>query len=223
MPAEGLMGSVALVFAGGDPPPRRAVAGLPAVDLVVAADSGLHHADALGYRVDVVVGDLDSADPAAIDAAVARGASIVRHPEAKDATDLALALEVARDEGCARVVVVGGHGGRLDHFVANLLLLASPVLGGVDIEARVGDARVFVVRTRSELAGRPGDLCSLLPIGGPAIGVRTENLRYPLHGETLEPGSTRGVSNELLTSSASVALDSGVLLAILPLPERTTS
>ncbi|HEY7105666.1 MAG TPA: thiamine diphosphokinase [Acidimicrobiia bacterium] len=217
------MGSVALVFAGGDPPPPHATDGLPVADLIVAADSGLHHAIALGYRVDVVVGDLDSADPAALDAAVASGASIVRHPEAKDATDLDLALDVARREGCNRVIVVGGHGGRLDHFVANILLLASPRLARIDVEARVGDARVFVVRTRCELTGRPGDVCTLLPLGGPALGVRTENLRFPLRGETLDAGSTRGVSNQLLSSSASVALDAGVLLAILPPSEGTTS
>ena len=59
---------------------------------MIAADSGLDHATALGFAVDLVVGDLDSADPAAVDAAVAAGAAVERHPEAKDATDLELAL-----------------------------------------------------------------------------------------------------------------------------------
>ena len=213
------MGRVALVFAGGDPPPANAREGLGPVDLVIAADSGLHHALALGADVDLVVGDLDSADSQAVDAAVAAGASVVRHPAAKDATDLDLALRVARDEGCDRVVIVGGHGGRVDHFVANLLLLASPDLDDLDIEGRVGDARVFVVRTRCDLRGSPGDLCTLLPLGGPASGVRTERLRFPLDGETLEPGSTRGVSNVLLAADASVSIDAGTLLAILSPPD----
>ncbi len=89
------MGRVALVFAGGDPPPANAREGLGPVDLVIAADSGLHHALAFGADVDFVVGDLDSADPQAVNAAVAAGASVVRHPAAKDATDLELALRVA--------------------------------------------------------------------------------------------------------------------------------
>jgi thiamine pyrophosphokinase len=210
------MGNVALVFAGGDRPPPAALTDLPGHDLVIAADSGLDHALALGFAVDLVVGDLDSADPAAIDAAISSGAKVERHAEAKDATDLQLALLAARDAGCARAIVIGGHGGRLDHFLANALLLASSEFAGLHVEARIGDAQVVAVRDAQELHGKAGDLCSLLPVGGPALGVRTEGLRFPLYFETLVPGSTRGVSNEFLGAVARVALDDGVLLAILP-------
>jgi thiamine pyrophosphokinase len=223
MPAEGQMGRVAYVFAGGDSPRADVLDGLPPPDVVVAADSGLHHALALGVPVDVVVGDFDSADAVAVDAAVVAGAALVAHASAKDATDLELAVDAARDAACDRIVVVGGHGGRLDHFVANLLLLGSERFADVEVEARVGNARVYVVRTRLELTGRPGHLCTLLPIGGAAIGVRTEGLRFPLDHETLEPGSTRGVSNEFRGTDASVSLDRGALLAILPQPEEGIS
>jgi thiamine pyrophosphokinase len=210
------MGNVALVFAGGDRPPPGALANLPAHDLVIAADSGLDHALALGFAVDLIVGDLDSALPASIDTAVASGARVERHDVAKDATDLELALLAARDAGYERAIVVGGHGGRLDHFLANALLLASSELARVQVEARLGDAQVVVVRDEHELHGEAGDLCTLLPVGGPAVGVRTEGLRFPLHRETLAPGSTRGVSNEFLGSVARVSIDGGVLLAVLP-------
>jgi len=210
------MGSVALVFAGGEPPGAAALRGLPAPDLVIAADSGLEHANAAGYDVDLLVGDLDSADPVAVVAAEDRGAVVERHPAAKDATDLELALVAARDRECAHAVVVGGHGGRLDHFLANVLLFASPELSALTIEARLADARVFVVRDTVELRGARGALCSLLAVGGAAHGVRTEGLRFPLRGETLYPGSTRGVSNVFVDDVAVVSLDDGALLAVLP-------
>src|SRR5262249_11223939 len=54
--------------------------------------------------------------------AVAAGAVVERHPTAKDATDLELALLAARDRGAAEIVVVGGHGGGLDPLPAHLLL-----------------------------------------------------------------------------------------------------
>jgi len=216
MPAEGLMGSVALVFAGGEPPGAAALQGLPAPDVVIAADSGLEHATAARYDVDLLVGDLDSADPVAVAAAENRGTVVERHPAAKDATDLELALMAARDRECARAVVVGGHGGRLDHFLANVLLFASPEFSALTIEARLADARVFVVRDTVELRGTPGALCSLLAVGGAAHGVRTEGLRFPLRGETLYPGSTRGVSNEFVDAVAVVSLLDGALLAVLP-------
>jgi thiamine pyrophosphokinase len=56
----------------------------------------------------------------------------------------------------------------------------------------------------------------LLPLGGAAEGVTTTGLRYPLRDETLDPGSTRGVSNVVDTTPAGVALRAGVLLAVLP-------
>jgi thiamine pyrophosphokinase len=218
MPAEGIMGRVptAVVFAGGDPPNGVALHDLPVADLVFAADSGLDHAHALGIAVDVVVGDLDSVDPATLDAAVAAGAVVERHPAAKDATDLELALLAARDRGAREIVVVGGYGGRLDHFLANVLLLANPELADVRVRARTGAAEITVVRDRAELSGAPGALCSLLPVGGAADGVRTQGLRFPLDRETLFPGSTRGVSNEFVTSTATVTLERGVLLAVVP-------
>jgi thiamine pyrophosphokinase len=49
--------------------------------------------------------------------------------------------------------------------------------------------------------------------------VRTVGLKFPLRGETLEPGSTRGVSNELITTTATVELQQGALLAVLPIAE----
>ncbi len=208
---------VALVFAGGDPVEGDVAARLPDEDVtVVAADSGVEHALALGRGVDLVVGDFDSADPAAVDAAVAGGAEVRRYPPAKDQSDLEIALLAAHESGATRVIVVGGGGGRLDHFLANALLLASPSLADVDVEALLDDGRITVVRRAARLAGAPGDLCSLLAVGGPARGVRTAGLLYPLGGEDLLPGSTRGLSNELTEPVATVSLDHGAVLAVQP-------
>ena len=63
---------------------------------------------------------------------------------------------------------------------------------------------------------RPGELLSLIPIGGPAEGVRTSGLRYPLDGEPLLAGSSRGVSNEVLATLAEVSLEAGSLLIVRP-------
>jgi thiamine pyrophosphokinase len=226
MPAEGTMGSperAALVFAGGDPPSVQDLPTWLQPEFVIAADSGLEHALALGFAVDLVVGDLDSVDPTALDVAVAAGVEIERHPAAKDATDLELALDTALARGATRVFLLGAHGGRFDHFLANMLLLASPRFASAQIEARFDGTHVSVVRDHVGLAAHAGALCSLLPVGGPATGVRTEGLRFPLRGETLSPGTTRGVSNEFLGSTAAVSLDSGVLLVVIPLSGTTAS
>jgi thiamine pyrophosphokinase len=209
--------AVALVFAGGDPVEGDVAARLPDTDVtVVAADSGVEHALALGRRVDLVIGDFDSADPAAVDAARADGAELRRYPAEKDQSDLELALGAARERGVGRVIVVGGSGGRLDHFLANALLIASPAFADIEIEALVGHARITVIHDHARLSGTPGDLCSLLAVGGAARRVRTTGLRYRLDGEALLPGSTRGLSNELVEPVATVSLEHGAVLAVQP-------
>src|SRR5215813_3929399 len=102
----------AIVFAGGDSPDPAVPDVLPADAYVIAADSGLDHANHLGISVHQVVGDFDSVTPDALEAAEAAGARIDQHPSAKDATDLELALDAARAVA-KRIVVVGGDGGRL--------------------------------------------------------------------------------------------------------------
>jgi thiamine pyrophosphokinase len=189
---------------------------LPPARTVVAADGGLLRARALGLDVDVVVGDLDSVTPEALAAAEEAGARVVRHPQAKDATDLELALDEAVGLGAGRVLVVGSAEGRLDHLLASLLLLGAERYDALELDALVGDALVHVLRGERRLEGTPGELLTLVPLGGRATGVTTEGLEYPLAGETLEPGTTRGVSNVFTETKVRVRLDGGVLLAIRP-------
>jgi thiamine pyrophosphokinase len=120
--------------------------------------------------------------------------------------------------GARRIVVLGPAGGRLDHVLGGAALLASPRYAAVDVEARLGPARLAIVRPGppAALAGRPGELVTLLPVHGRAVGVTTEGLLYPLRDEDLPPGTTRGVSNEMLGHRAGVSLRDGVLVAVLP-------
>jgi thiamine pyrophosphokinase len=208
---------VVIVVSSGDDVPATVRGRLPAGAPVVAADSGVDVAHRLGLRVDVAVGDFDSVSQAGLERAAAEGARIVRHPEAKDHTDLELALDEALALGAREVVVIGGAGGRLDHLLAGALLLASPRYAGVSITAHLGVARVHVVQAESpcRLEGSPGELVTLVPVGV-ARGVRTEGLVYALHGEDLAAGTTRGVSNLLIGTAAQISLTDGTLLCVLP-------
>jgi thiamine pyrophosphokinase len=219
MPAEedAVGTETVVVVAAGEGP---ALPSLPAGAVVIAADGGLDRAVALGLDTDTVVGDLDSVAASTLAAAQDAGVTVIRHPEAKDATDLELALEEAAALDPRRVVVVASGGGRLDHLLAALLLLGSDLLAGVEVDAHVGDAAVAVIREERVLRGRPGDTVTLVPLHGPAVGVRTDGLAYPLRGETLEPGSSRGVSNVFVAPEARITLDRGVLLAIRPDPHH---
>lgn len=204
------------MFAGGEPVDPARLPALPRDAVRIAADGGLSQASRLGLDVHVVIGDMDSVAAADLTRAEASGAHIVRHPVDKDATDLELALHHAVEQGCGEVLIVGGVGGRLDHFMGNALLLGSGEFAATRIEWVTEGAALTVVRSgeHRELETEPGDVVSLLPIGGDATGVRASGLRWPLGGDTLAFSSTRGLSNEALGRAIGVEVGSGVLLVV---------
>ena len=212
---------IVVVVSGGAPPRPDAALAVPLGAPVIAADGGLEHARALGLDVTTVIGDFDSVSREALAAAEADGVRLVRHPAEKDATDLELALDEALGRSPDRIVLLAGERGRLDHFLATLLLLGSPRYADVLVDAEIGPAHVRVIRGERDLDGEPGELVTLLALHGAASGVRTDGLVYPLAGETLEPGSSRGVSNVFVGDTARVSVEHGVVLAVRPgLQER---
>lgn len=214
--------SITVVVGGSGPAPTREP---PPASAVIAADAGLLLANTLGLRVDHVVGDLDSVGADAVERAVQQGAIVHRHEADKDATDSALALDLAmallgdaEDGRPGSVTLLGRGGGRLDHLLADLLVLGAPALAAADVTAHLGPATISVVRPGSprRLAGRAGEQVSLLPLNGVARGVTTAGLRWALTGAGLSAGTTRGLSNEFVARGATVAIEAGVVLAVQP-------
>ncbi|MEJ7801786.1 MAG: thiamine diphosphokinase [Candidatus Limnocylindria bacterium] len=186
-------------------------------DLVIAADGGANSLDRLGMRPNLLVGDLDSIDLLLLDRLEAGGTRVERHPIDKEASDTELAVAAAFDAGASAVVVLGAMGGaRIDHEIANLLLLADASLAGRDVRAARGGThvRALHVGERIHLSGSVGDLVTLLSVGGTADGVTTEGLRWPLVEATLEMGRSRGLSNEIIAAPASVRIGNGTLLVV---------
>jgi len=206
--------STIIIFAGGVKVPRSAVDELPAPDLVIAADSGYQVAVSLGYEVDTLIGDMDSVGP--LDDIPAT-TSIVRFPEDKDATDLELAFELAVREQPQRIVLVGAEGGRFDHELSAAAMICSDRWAPVpDIDWVRSDSISHVIRDARRIQGDPGDLFSLIPVGGDATGVTTTGLQWELGEDTLHAGSSRGVSNILLQTEILIQVAHGVLLGVFP-------
>ena len=208
----------AIVVAGGSTDPSDATH-LTDADLVVAADGGAAWSVAAGRGPDRVVGDMDSIDPTLLERLERAGVTVERHPADKEASDLELALEAAVRAGASELTILGALGGsRLDHELANLLLLADPGWDAHGVTLRIVRGATSVRALRgpgvASLADAPGGVVTLLPIGGDALGVSTTGLRFPLHDERLRMGRSRGLSNVLETSPARVALASGTLLII---------
>ena len=190
-------------------------------DLRVAADGGLRLWDRLGLEPHVLLGDFDSLPEQEVARRGAAGVEVRRYPVTKDKSDLELALDYAVEQGARSILLAGVTGSRLDHSLANLFLAAR--FAGPETEVTVLTPRgaVYPVAGRPGAAGsrrvpaEPGDVVALLPVGGPARGVTTHNLRYRLQDATLPWGSTLPISNEPLASPVGVDVREGRLLLIV--------
>jgi thiamine pyrophosphokinase len=221
---------VVLLVGGDSLPPALdpdVAAAMDAAGLTVAADGGIRHAHRVDRDPHVVVGDLDSTSTAELERAGAAGTEVLRHPLDKDATDLELALDLILERTGAipssdsspaadriDVLVVGGHGGRTDHLLANLLLLSAERYAGLRITAWWGADVLHVVRDTATLHGRIGSTVSLIATHGPARGITTDGLHFALSGAELRPGSSLGISNRLAASPAHVRITEGVLIVL---------
>jgi len=184
-------------------------------DLVVAADGGSRHLLSLGILPGVLIGDLDSSDPALVEKWRAAGVEIIQHPEEKDQTDLELAIMEAQNRGAQKIVVYGAIGGRLDMTFGNLFLLAYPKLTTPTTFIN-GQEEVHMLHPGSLLTivGEADDMVSLIPIQPGDSSVSTTGLQYPLKNELLEFGMTRGISNRLTGKRGTIHLDRGLLAVI---------
>jgi thiamine pyrophosphokinase len=205
----------AVIFAGGTLQSGVVVEqALASADLIVAADRGAMLALQYGYTPALVVGDFDSLS-FPVQELEARGCTIIRAAVEKDETDTELAILAALERGADTVTLLGGLGGaRFDHTLANIFLLAA--FKTVPIRIVDGPMVCWLLCGPNEarIHGRPGDLLSLFPFSGDAMGISTSNLYYPLLDATLRFGRPRGVSNMLLESRAQVKLQEGMLLIV---------
>lgn len=193
------------------------------VGLVIAADGGARHAEPLGVTLDLWVGDGDSTGEDGLAALEAAGVPIERAQPDKDESDTELALLAAISRGATGIVVIGALGGaRIDHALANIDLLAHPDLDGRAVTILGAGARIGLIQApgpagdavERRLAGRRGDVVSLLPMGPGVEGVTTDGLAYPLTDEPLPIGRTRGLSNVRVADEARVTVRRGLLLVV---------
>ena len=205
----------AVVFAGAPlDPTARLRARIATLDnpRVIAADSGAATALRFGLRPDLVIGDLDSLDPAVRDHLQTQGVPFERHPTAKDATDGQLALQHALLHQPSEILLLGFlNGARLDMTLSSVMLLVMSDVPTTLVDER-NEALLLRGPQRHAWSAEQDELISLLPLTADCSGVRTAGLRFPLEGERLVLGDTRGVSNEPLAAEVSVALEEGVLL-----------
>lgn len=208
---------MALIMAGGKAPALPTLAKhLKDADLIIGADLGAEHLLRAGRIPDVVIGDMDSCAKGVIQNIVKAGSKVVEFPAEKDFTDLEAAIDYCIDHGYQQIKVLAAlHGRRIDHIFGNVFLLLKYAYKGLEIRLCDDNGRFVQAITDSiQITGKIGSYVSLIPLTSQVQGVKTTGLKYPLNDSVLIQGSSLGISNELVASSAQIAIDNGVLLVI---------
>lgn len=184
-------------------------------DYLICADGGARHARRLGVKPDLLVGDFDTLSEKELDEFARLGTEILRFPREKDYTDTHLALLEGLKRGFDEIVILAALGGRFDHSMANVMLLALPEAREKDIRIVSEYQEITLVSKRRVFAGKKGDSLSLLPLSETVKGITTKGLYYPLVQGVLSIAVSRGISNCFTGESAEVQVEEGLILAIL--------
>ncbi|MEP9397827.1 thiamine diphosphokinase [Mesorhizobium sp. KR2-14] len=188
---------------------------------VIAADSGIRHAEMLGVTPELWVGDFDSVRADLTD----RYAGVPRRvfPSEKAMTDGELAVAAALEAGATSLVLAGAFGGpRSDHGFLHLALAM-----------RLAEAGTTVLLTSGAQEGHPllpgttsfdyadGTLFSILAFSD-LSGLSEAGAKWPLDRVEVPFGSSLTLSNEV-KGSLRISLERGRAMLLAhpsPLPEH---
>ena len=188
--------------------------GLRHDDFVICCDAGYRLAQRLGVRPDLLLGDFDS-----YTGALPEDIPVQRYIRDKDDTDTVIAVRYALEHGYDSILLVAATGGRLDHLLGNLQILAfiSEKAPGTAAEILGSHERVWLLDGGSlSIQGKPESTFSVLCHSDTATGVTITGARFPLENATLTNAFPLGVSNRIGEGrEVTVSVESGILFVIL--------
>jgi len=184
--------------------------------MVISADGGVFNTLELGLIPDIIIGDMDSIDKDIKKKKIKElsKTKYISTSHDKDESDTHLAVDHAAGMGIKNIIITGALGGRVDHAFANMMLLASPGLNGIDAKILTDDSEIFVINKSCTVDGEPGKLISIFSLTPYTYFINTKGLKYGLRNERLDFSPVRGLSNVFTAAEAEIDIKEGQLLII---------
>lgn len=181
-------------------------------DIVICADGGAKHLYNENIVPDIIIGDLDSLDSKIIDSFLKMGVKFEKHPIHKDKTDTELAIDYAIGKGVNEIILLGVTGSRLDHTIANILVLYR--LAKQNIKATIVDSHneVFITKDILKLCNKDNHFISIIPLTGSKVTLK--GFEYDTNSVDFEIGTSLGISNVIKDKEGEIEIDSGICLVI---------
>ena len=180
-------------------------------DFVIAADAGIRCLEECGITADLVIGDFDSLNDSPT------------HPNTmalsaeKDDTDMLAAVKEGIKAGYSDFHIYCGMGGRIDHTIANLQVLAHLSENGMRGFLFGKDSVITAITNQTITFDKiPSGYVSVFSHTEKSEGVYLRGLKYELTDAVLTNTFPLGVSNEFIGKESSISVGSGTLLIVLP-------
>lgn len=199
------------ILLGGDlavtPRLHRQIAGAR----IIAADSGMKHASALGLMPELWVGDFDSAgSELLLDYGLVPRQT---HSADKDATDGEIAVAEAVRLGATEIALIGGLGGESDHATAHLGMALGLKRSGQICFISNGDEEAYPLTAGTyDFDFGPQSRLSIVPWSD-ITGLDLTGVKWPLKDKALTLGTSFTMSNIAL-GPVKLSFTSGIAIAI---------
>ncbi|MFA5015873.1 MAG: thiamine diphosphokinase [Actinomycetota bacterium] len=184
--------------------------------IIISADGGAENALKMNLVPDIVIGDMDSIKTADKEKIRARSnkTRYISTSSYKDKSDTQLAVEYALKLGIKKIIILCALGGRIDHSIANIFLLASPFLKNIDIGILTDTSEIVIMRKSGAITGDIGITVTLISLSPYTYFIKTKGLKYVLENEKLMFSPVRGISNVFTEKKAYIKIKKGILLVI---------
>lgn len=202
-----------LLIAAGNTPDKTLLKDLAQqADITVCADGGLKYALDNGVEPDIVMGDFDSL-PEEYLGKINSEVEVKKFPPEKDFTDMELALKELTDRGCNDITILGAIGTRMDHVLGNFFALIEVHKNGADGRILDDNNEVRYLTLGEAKVNKAGfKYISVIPIEETMFS--TKGFKYEAKALTIKPGTTIGISNELLDEEGEIEIHKGSCFVI---------
>jgi thiamine pyrophosphokinase len=203
--------SIFAILLGGNVKPTKRLKKQLEGARVIAADSGMQHADDLALKAELWVGDFDSASSYL----QKKHQDVPRqtYDAEKDATDGEIAIAEALRRGATSLILVGGFGGQFDHTLAHAGFLLALAKRGMNIFMSSGNEEAHALV--DEMAFNDlsfGTRLSIAPFSD-LRGLTVSGVKWPLSKRDVPLGSALTLSN-IVTGMVRISLLSGSALIL---------
>ena len=171
-------------------------------DYIIATDAGYEYVQVQGRTPNIVIGDFDSSK-------IPEDLDVLKLQVEKDDTDGQAAIEYAFKQGFKEITLYGVCGGRLDHELCNLSLLAKAHSLGIKIKAKQPNLEIFYAEAGEvSFDINKGATFSIIAFGDKLTITDGKGCKYPIGNLTI-------TKYDLGRSISNIALDTKVSFKVL--------